>query len=49
MSRVTESVVEDPALAWLEIVGYAATHGPESCRGKRGCQTLCELGRGTHE
>ena len=29
MSRFTESVVEDAALAWLESLGYAVKHGPE--------------------
>lgn len=29
MSRVTESTVEDAALAWLEDLGYAVLLGPE--------------------
>lgn len=28
-SRITESVVEDAALAWLEDLGYAIKHGPD--------------------
>lgn len=29
MSRLTESTVEDAALAWLGEFGYAVLHGPE--------------------
>ena len=29
MSRLTESIVEDAALAWLEALGYADLHGPD--------------------
>ncbi len=28
-ARFSESVVEDAALAWLEALGYAVSHGPE--------------------
>lgn len=28
-SRITESVVEDAALAWLEGLGYGIKHGPD--------------------
>jgi len=27
--RFTESTVEDAALAWLEILGWAVKHGPD--------------------
>lgn len=27
--KLTESTVEDAALAWLESLGYAVLHGPE--------------------
>jgi hypothetical protein len=30
MAGLTESVVEDAALAWLESLGYAIKHGPET-------------------
>ena len=29
MAGLTESVVEDAALAWLEGLGYAVKHGPD--------------------
>lgn len=29
MTRFTESIVEDAALAWLEAVGWHVAHGPE--------------------
>jgi type I restriction enzyme, R subunit len=29
MAGLTESVVEEAALAWLESLGYAVKHGPE--------------------
>lgn len=29
MSRFTESIVEDAALAWLEALGYSVLHGPD--------------------
>ncbi len=29
MPALSESVVEDAALAWLESLGYAVKHGPE--------------------
>ena len=29
MAGLTESVVEDAALAWLESLGYAIKHGPD--------------------
>jgi type I restriction enzyme R subunit len=29
MARLTESVVEDAALAWLEALGYAVLRSPE--------------------
>jgi type I restriction enzyme, R subunit len=33
-SGVTESVVEDAALAWLESLGYTVKHGPEIAPGE---------------
>ncbi len=37
--RLTESVVEQAALAWLERIGYLALSGPDiSCgKGHKGC------------
>ena len=34
MSRFTESVVEDAALAWLEGLGYKVGHGPDIALGE---------------
>ncbi|MGC1953320.1 MAG: type I restriction endonuclease, partial [Gammaproteobacteria bacterium] len=34
MSKFTESVVEDAALAWLESFGYAVLHGPDIAAGE---------------
>lgn len=34
MTAFTESVVEDAALAWLESLGYAVKHGPETAPGE---------------
>jgi len=36
VTRFTESVVEDAALAWLESLGYAVLHGPEIAAGMPG-------------
>ena len=33
MSRFSESIVEDAALAWLEGLGYEVLHGPEIAAG----------------
>lgn len=33
-ARVTESVVEDAALAWLESLGYVVLHGPDIAAGE---------------
>jgi len=30
MSQFTESILEDAALGWLESLGYAVLHGPET-------------------
>lgn len=38
MARVTESVVEEAALAWLEVLGYTVLHGPEIAPGKPGAE-----------
>ena len=38
MTRFTESVVEDAALAWLESLGYAVLHGPEIAVGQPGAE-----------
>jgi hypothetical protein len=32
--RITESVVEDAALSWLEVLGYGVLHGPEIATGE---------------
>jgi type I restriction enzyme R subunit len=29
MARLTESVIEDAALAWLESLGWQIVHGPD--------------------
>lgn len=45
MTRFTESVVEDAALAWLEVLGYAVKHGPVIAAGdsvREHC-AYCEL------
>jgi hypothetical protein len=34
MSRFTESLVEDAALVWLEILGFAVKNGPEIASGE---------------
>ena len=34
IEKFTESVVEDAALAWLESLGYAVKHGPETAPGE---------------
>jgi type I restriction enzyme R subunit len=34
MAGLTESVVENAALAWLESLGYAIEHGPEIAPGE---------------
>ena len=33
MAHLTESVVEDAALAWLESLGWQVMHGPEIAPG----------------
>jgi len=38
VSRFTESVVEDAALAWLESLGYSVLHGPEIAAGEPGAE-----------
>ena len=38
MSQLTESVVEDAALAWLEALGYAVLHGPDIAAGEPGAE-----------
>ncbi len=34
MSKLTESVVEEAALAWLKALGYPIVHGPEIAPGE---------------
>ena len=34
MTQFAESVVEDAALAWLEVLGYAVLHGPVIAAGE---------------
>ena len=38
MPAFTESVVEDAALAWLEVLGYAVLHGPDIAAGEPGAE-----------
>lgn len=38
MGTLTESVVEDAALAWLEALGYAVLHGPDIAVGESGAE-----------
>jgi type I restriction enzyme R subunit len=38
MARLTESVVEDAALAWLEALGYVVFHGPDIAAGEPGAE-----------
>ena len=38
MTRFTESVVEDAALAWLEDLGYVVLHGPDIAAGELGAE-----------
>lgn len=38
MARLTESVVEDATLAWLEGLGYTVLHGPEIAAGEPGAE-----------
>jgi type I restriction enzyme R subunit len=40
MTRFTESVVEDAALAWLEGLGYGVLYGPEIAFGEPGAERL---------
>ncbi len=48
MSRFTEAVVEDAALAWLESLGYIVKHGleivPGHLRAER-CGTVGQFGQ----
>jgi type I restriction enzyme, R subunit len=38
LNRLTESVVEDATLAWLEAQGYAIAHGPQIAFGESGAE-----------
>ena len=38
MTGMTESVVEDAALAWLEALGYAVMPGPDIAAGEPGAE-----------
>lgn len=38
MARLTESIVEDAALAWLDGLGYAVLHGPDIAAGEPGAE-----------
>lgn len=38
MAQFTESVVEEAALAWLESLGYAVLHGPDTAAGEPGAE-----------
>lgn len=41
-SSLTESVVEDIALGWLEALGYAVLHGPAIAAGKPAAEHTVE-------
>lgn len=41
-TSVTESVVEDAALAWLAGLGYAVFHGPDIAAGAGTSRTNCD-------
>lgn len=38
MSSFTESIVDDTALAWLEVLGYSVLHGPDIAAGESGAE-----------
>lgn len=38
MSRFSESVLENAALAWLEALGYAVLRGPDIAAGEPGAE-----------
>jgi type I restriction enzyme R subunit len=38
VTRFTESVVEEAALAWLESLGYTVLHGPAIAAGELGAE-----------
>ena len=38
MPAITESIVEDAALAWLDALGYAVLHGPDIAAGEPGAE-----------
>lgn len=40
MTAFTESIIQDAALAWLEMLGYAVLHGPEIAPDASLCDTL---------
>jgi len=39
-ARFTESIVEDAALAWLEVLGYAVLYGPDLAAGEADAERL---------
>jgi type I restriction enzyme, R subunit len=40
VSRFAESIVEDAALQWLEVLGYEVAHGPEIAAGEPGAERI---------
>jgi len=38
MGVFTESIVEEAALAWLQVLGYAVLHGPDIAAGMLGAE-----------
>ena len=42
MSTFTESVVEEAALVWLELLGYAVLHGPDIAPGEPAAERAVE-------
>ncbi len=38
MPAFTESIVEDAARAWLDVLGYAVLHGPDVAAGEPGAE-----------
>ena len=40
MANITESIVEEATLAWLEALGYFVLHGTEIAAGERGAERI---------
>ncbi len=43
MARLSESAVEEAALAWLESLGWAVKHGPEIAPGELSMKDAARL------